>query len=398
MGDSSYKTVTIDEIEIPIEKLEKGMIINKDIIANNGNVLVREGYVIKNQYAIDKVQDLLKRYNMDCIAIKHEKMEERQVEEFYHLPNDMLEDGKKLQEIIYSDVLDISNKKEADSIDKLIPDVKKNISEKMLLLFNGEKPSEVASIRDDIQKSMEIINTSVNIPQLLEKIKKVDSSLYIYNYSTALTAYMIGKWIGLDQDKREELYISAMLSNIGLLNLPEDKRFRDQWEEDINEYYQHVIHSHRVLTKCSFMTKNMLLAVLHHHEKYDGSGYPRKISGKKIPLLSRIIYIADLYTFYTIRKEYNSLYTINLINENHIYEVDMEIFFTLSQRMFDYFSGQKFETKDSQPTEGRIITFDKGTGNMIFDQSNINVYIEQEDNNITSMPLNIFCNKDIEFI
>lgn len=398
MGDSSYKTVTIDEIEIPIEKLEKGMIINKDIIANNGNVLVREGYVIKNQYAIDKVQDLLKRYNMDCIAIKHEKMEERQVEEFYHLPNDMLEDGKKLQEIIYSDVLDISNKKEADSIDKLIPDVKKNISEKMLLLFNGEKPSEVASIRDDIQKSMEIINTSVNIPQLLEKIKKVDSSLYIYNYSTALTAYMIGKWIGLDQDKREELYISAMLSNIGLLNLPEDKRFRDQWEEDINEYYQHVIHSHRVLTKCSFMTKNMLLAVLHHHEKYDGSGYPRKISGKKIPLLSRIIYIADLYTFYTIRKEYNSLYTINLINENHIYEVDMEIFFTLSQRMFDYFSGQKFETKDSQPTEGRIITFDKGTGNMIFDQSNINVYIEQEDDNITSMPLNIFCNKDIEFI
>lgn len=398
MGDSSYKTVTIDEIEIPIEKLEKGMIINKDIIANNGNVLVREGYVIKNQYAIDKVQDLLKRYNMDCIAIKHEKMEERQVEEFYHLPNDMLEDGKKLQEIIYSDVLDISNKKEADSIDKLIPDVKKNISKKMLLLFNGEKPSEVASIRDDIQKSMEIINTSVNIPQLLEKIKKVDSSLYIYNYSTALTAYMIGKWIGLDQDKREELYISAMLSNIGLLNLPEDKRFRDQWEEDINEYYQHVIHSHRVLTKCSFMTKNMLLAVLHHHEKYDGSGYPRKISGKKIPLLSRIIYIADLYTFYTIRKEYNSLYTINLINENHIYEVDMEIFFTLSQRMFDYFSGQKFETKDSQPTEGRIITFDKGTGNMIFDQSNINVYIEQEDNNITSMPLNIFCNKDIEFI
>lgn len=397
MGGSSYKTVTIDEIEIPIEKLEKGMIINKDILANNGNVLVREGYVIKNQYAIDKVQDLLKRYNMDFIAIKHEKMEERQVEEFYHLPDDMPKHEKKLQEIIYSDVLDISDKKEADSIDKLIPDVKKNISEKMLLLFNGEKPSEVASIRDDIQKSMEIINTSVNIPQLLEKIKKVDSSLYIYNYSTALTAYMIGKWIGLDQNKREELYISAMLSNIGLLNLPEDKRFRDQWEEDINEYYQHVIHSHRVLTKCSFMTKNMLLAVLHHHEKYDGSGYPRKISGKKIPLLSRIIYIADLYTFYTIRKEYNSLYTINLINENHIYEVDMEIFFTLSQRMFDYFTGQRFQTKASLPTEGRIITFDKGTGNMIFDQSNINVYVQQEDDGITCIPLNTFCSGDIEF-
>ncbi|NLM04833.1 MAG: HD domain-containing protein [Clostridiales bacterium] len=190
-----------------------------------------------------------------------------------------------------------------------------------------------------------------------------------------------------------------MLVNIGVLNLPDNKRYMDQWDEtNINEFYEHVIHSHRILTKCDFMTRDMLQAVLYHHEKYDGSGYPRNISGKQIPLLSRIIYIADLYAFYTIRKEYNSLRAVSTICQEHLNEVDMEIFFTLSKRLFDYFTGQKFRTRDSDSLMGKIITFDQGTGNTIYDQSNVNVYIEQENKSVIPMSLNTFSNKNIEFL
>lgn len=398
MGDNSYKTIAIEEKDIPVEDLKKGMIVARDIVGKNDNILIKEGYAIKNEYAVEKVKNLLERYEISNLFVKFEKIEERKVETLKSFPKMAQDNVEKTYEISYSDVLDISDEKEADFINKLIPNAKQNITEKMLLLFNGEKPSEVASIEEDIQNSMEVINTSVNVPQLLEKIKRVDDSLYIYNYSTALTAYMIGKWMGLDQSKREELYITAMLANIGLLNLPEDKRFRDQWEEDVNEYYQHVIHSHRILTKCSFMTRDMLQAVLHHHEKYNGSGYPRNLSEKRIPLLSRIIYLAELYTFYTIRKEYNSLYTINFISKNHLHEVDMDMFFTLSKRMFDYFTGQKFQTKKPSPMEGKIITFDQGTGSIVLDQTNINVYVQQKDESIIPIPLNTFCSGDIEFI
>ena len=396
---SVYKTMTVVEKEIDLEDLEKEMIIGRDILNGKGKMLVREDYVVRNNYAKEKIQSLLRRYNIDTIPVKIHMVEEKEVKSIELGTERIISDNKDNQEIRYSDVLEISDEAEAEFINRLIPEAKKNITEKMLLLFKGENKDEVATIKNDIQKSMEVINASINIPQLLEKIKKIDDSLYLYNYNTALTSYMIGKWMGLDDEKREELYITAMLVNIGVLNLPEDKRYMDQWDKaNINEFYEHVIHSHRILTKCDFMTRDMLQAVLHHHEKYDGSGYPRNISGKQIPLLSRIIYIADLYAFYTIRKEYNSLRAVSTICQEHLNEVDMEIFFTLSKRLFDYFTGQKFRTRDSDPLMGKIITFDQGTGNTIYDQSNVNVYIEQENKSVIPMSLNTFSNKNIEFL
>lgn len=400
----TYKTVTVKKVTLPVDALKIGMTIDKDLVSDNNDMLVKEGYIIKNQYALEKIQQLLARYEIDVVDVSFEEAEERKIELDGLFDQNVEEDSEMGEEeaedtISYSQALDIKSKREADLIDKLIPDCKKNITEKMLLLIEGANDEEVQSIEEDIKKSMEIINTSVNVPQLLEKVKRVDDSLYFYNYSMALTSYMIAKWMGWEREKREEMFITAMLADIGILNLPEDKRHRDQWEPvNINEYYKHVIHSQRLLTKCSFITKGMLEAILHHHEKYDGSGYPRNLRGKRIPLLSRVIYIADLYTFYTITKKYNALHAVNIIRENHILEVDMDLFWVLSKRIFDYFSGQVFENKEPSAVEGEIVTFDIGTGNSVFDQSNINVYIRQKDESIVSIPLTSLCEDNIEFV
>ncbi|AKL95389.1 metal dependent phosphohydrolase [Clostridium aceticum] len=406
MESSSCKTITTREMTISIEDLDKGMIIGKDIVVNDTNILVKEGYKIKNEDTIRKVQRLLQQYNVEDVFVKIEEEAaiEVKIPETDKVPQDkeIIENNvekKDFSQQAYSKILEISNKKDAELIDRLIPDAKKNITEKMLLLFNNADASETNSIEEDLRKSMEVINASINVPQLLEKIKMTDDSLFFYSYSTALTAYMLGNWMGWDQKKRENLYITAMLADIGMLNLPEDKRRREQWaNEDSNEYYQHVIHSQRLLTKCSFITTDMLKGILHHHEKYDGSGYPRGLTGKSIPLLSRMIYIADLYTFYTVSKRYNALYTINTIREHHLREVDADIFFTLSKRISDYFIGQKFQSRNPELAEGRIITIDQGTGSTVFDQTNMNVYVQQKDQSIVSIPLNSFCRDNVEFI
>ncbi len=416
----TYKTVTVKRANLKGDQLRKGMVFDKDVVAENENMLIKEGYVIKNQYALEKVQQLLERYGIEAVDVRFDEIEEKKVE-VRELFKEIIEGkpAKKTEEdkespqvseaddekaeaeilVSYAQALSITDKKEALLIDKLIPDCKRNITDKMALLLEGVRDEEVQSIEEDIRKSMEIINTSVNVPQLLEKVKRVDDSLYFYNYSVALTSYMIGKWMGWDREKREEMFITAMLADIGVLNLPEDKRHRDQWEEeDLNEYYKHVIHSQRLLTQCSFITRDMLEGILHHHEKYDGSGYPRNLRGKRIPLLSRVIFLADLYTYYTISKRYNALHTVNIIQDKHLYEVDLDIFFVLSKRIFDYFSGQAFKNMGDSPVEGEIITFDSGTGNVLFDQSNINVYIRQGDDSVLVIPLSSLCEEDIEFV
>lgn len=411
MAEGTYQTITERKITVAIGELKLGMVIAEDLV-NNNHILIKKGYVIKNQYGLQKVQQLLERYGIESIDIKVSEVEEKKIEIAQLIKEIIHDDGKKKQaseekqeidtsqqEKLYSKALNLADSEEAALIDRLIPHCKKNITEKMMLLLNGEDSAEIQSIEEDIKNSMKIISTSINVPQLLEKLKKVDDSLYFYNYSTALTSYMIGKWMGWDQEKREELFITAMLADLGVLHLPENKRYREQWSaEEINGYYEHVIHSQRLLTKCTFVTRDMLKGIFHHHEKYDGSGYPRGLSGKDIPLLARVIHLADLYTHYTITKKYNALYTINIIKEEHLHEVDIDLFFTLSKRAFDYFSGQPFQRHGAVPMKGEIITFDNGTGNSAFDQRNITVYIQEMDKSIKAMPLNTFFEATIEFM
>lgn len=66
----------------------------------------------------------------------------------------------------------------------------------------------------------------------------------------------------------------------------------------------------------SFKQNSILDMVLHHHEKYDGSGYPHGLIGGKIPLVARIMAVADAFDAMTSRRVYRNSYELqNALNE-----------------------------------------------------------------------------------
>ncbi|RJP49099.1 MAG: HD domain-containing protein [Anaerolineaceae bacterium] len=78
-------------------------------------------------------------------------------------------------------------------------------------------------------------------------------------------------------------------------------------------------------------------AILHHHENYDGSGYPHKIAGESIPLESRILRIADTYDALIHDRVYRSAYSPQkaraiMREESHFFDPNLlEIFFNMDQ-------------------------------------------------------------------
>ena len=117
---------------------------------------------------------------------------------------------------------------------------------------------------------------------------------------TAQVAHRIGRALGLDADALHDLLLAAWLHDIGLLMLPPDltEGSGSLEPESYVAIQQHSRLGATLLEPFAFLG-NAAILIAHHHERWDGSGYPYGIRGSFIPLGARILSIAD--TFDAIR-------------------------------------------------------------------------------------------------
>jgi len=106
----------------------------------------------------------------------------------------------------------------------------------------------------------------------------------------------LAKRLNMDTDTLSTIDISSQYYNIGIFSIRNDifNDHRDFEEHDEIEYRKHVENGYRIIL-ATYRNERIALAILHHHEKYNGEGYPGGLAGKSIPLASRIISIAATY-------------------------------------------------------------------------------------------------------
>jgi len=109
-------------------------------------------------------------------------------------------------------------------------------------------------------------------------------------------AIMMAKKIDLNPTDRFLLQLSAALHDIGKIGLPDEILNKASSLRDIeyNIVREHPLIGSKIVSKIDEL-KDVSRIIKHHHERYDGTGYPDKLKGKKIPLLSRILTIVDAY-------------------------------------------------------------------------------------------------------
>lgn len=121
---------------------------------------------------------------------------------------------------------------------------------------------------------------------------------YISSHSarSAIVAMIIGTYYKLPNHRLSELGISALLHDIGMFTLPPEFYLNDRilTEEEKKILYTHPVQSYKILQRLRFPA-NICAAVLEHHEREDGSGYPRNLIGKFISQYGKIIAVASAY-------------------------------------------------------------------------------------------------------
>ena len=121
---------------------------------------------------------------------------------------------------------------------------------------------------------------------------------YTQGHSTRVAAYVreMAKRMGMDEQEQLNIYYAGLMHDIGKLTIADDvlnktsRLSSDEW----NLIQQHTTNGAALLKNFTILPE-INDAVLYHHERYDGTGYMNRLSGKNIPLVARMVGIADSY-------------------------------------------------------------------------------------------------------
>lgn len=135
---------------------------------------------------------------------------------------------------------------------------------------------------------------------------------YTLGHSTrvAQLSMELGREMGLGKEALEELEIACLFHDVGKIKIPDSILLKQGKLDTLEqrEMMRHTEYGTEILSKATSLFK-YIPAVRHHHEWYDGTGYPDGLSGDKIPQTAAIISLADVYDAMTSDRPYRDALT-----------------------------------------------------------------------------------------
>lgn len=142
----------------------------------------------------------------------------------------------------------------------------------------------------------------------LSKLSKYDSYTYSHSINVAAIAVVFGEYLGLPRKDLQLLGVAGMLHDIGKTAIPSriiNKRARLTGRE-FDEIKRHPFYGHKILERNGSIPQKVCRAVMEHHEKFNGSGYPNALTEGNISVFGRILSLADVYDALTSDRSYKN--------------------------------------------------------------------------------------------
>lgn len=174
--------------------------------------------------------------------------------------------------------------------------------------FDKNRVETYTSILDELKKDIEDehIDLVTSIKTLISVINAKDR--YTYGHVERVVAYckLLANQLRLSEGDKKNLIYSAYMHDIGKINISEEilnkrgKLEANEWEI----LKEHPSKGVEIINPVESL-KDISSLILHHHERYDGKGYPDGLKGRDIPYLARVLTVADSFDAMTSNRPYN---------------------------------------------------------------------------------------------
>ena len=144
-----------------------------------------------------------------------------------------------------------------------------------------------------------------SMPSLLGALEARDEYMDGHSERVARMAVSVARKLGMPRDQVEKIGLAGLLHDIGKIGIRESVLTKQGELSD--EEYSHMA-SHSIIGESILRPviddEEILMMVRHHHERYDGKGYPDGIAARQIPVGARILAVADVYDAMTSDRPY----------------------------------------------------------------------------------------------
>lgn len=259
----------------------EGSVLARPVINSSGRVLLQAGIRITASY-IERLKDM----GYDVLFIEDDRLED--VEFHTTITAQTREAAYKTLE---------------------------NISKYIECGYEGS--INVSRVQETIQQMLSDLLSSDDILGNLTEIQGYDDYTFHHSINSTVIGLVLGIASGYPENKLLELGMGVLMHDIGKIKVPESilNKKTPLLAEEFGEIKHHTTYGFDILRKNNDLSLLSAHIAFQHHEKWDGSGYPRGLKGSELHEYGRLAAIADVYEALTSKRVYR-----NAIEPNEAYE------------------------------------------------------------------------------
>lgn len=350
--------------KLEVKKLKPGMVVEKAIVTKRGQTIAKVGTELDS-----KLIARLSFYKIEEVVVEdgfnEEPAKPLELEDVLPPKKEEPKEEPKKEPSKIRESMSYTNRLQSN---QEFQDFQLSYSENMAaleetfdtIIFGDGNISEETLIKN--AESLFASKTSIQMFDLLHCMKSIDDSVYAHSINVALISRAIGKWLKMSREQLNELTIAGLLHDIGKAEIPSEilNKTGKLTDEEFELIKSHALKGSKLLKKAGF-NSDIQFAALQHHERSDGSGYPRGLEADEISDFASIIAIADVYDAMTSARSYRTpkcaFQVIAAFEEDGLKKYNTKYILTFLERIANAYQNSMVMLSDGR--SGKIVYINK---------------------------------------
>ncbi len=296
----------METTHVPISELRLGKVISEDIFANTQYPIIFKDTIFSHEHL-----QVLSAFNISRVPVYTDGMKDGQ-----------LNDDKGIEVAIPAEAIPTFRRVYNNSVEQF---------KRAFKNWEAGAKVDIAKARTIILPLLEMVLEDRTIIFDLNEYSNPKDYLYHHCVGTALISSVIAQKLGYDRGLTIQVAIGGLLADCGMAKI--HPRIRDKkttlTEQEFDEIYKHPIYSYNMVKDLTILKDTMKEAIFQHHERLNGSGYPKGEKIANISIFAQIIAVADVFHAMTCERVYrskqSSFKVIEMVNESEFGKFDIKV-------------------------------------------------------------------------
>ena len=276
---------------------------------------VTQGFIIKSQEELGRLREYCEFVYIDnrrsarsaellrqeALQRRESSVETKRAVDRPRVPIEKIFEGRVIKSYQDGSAWEEEHPRAQQALNTLVGDIDQIFSE----VVDGDKLN-VVKLRKSVEPVVDSISSNPDACLWVARLKQHDKYTYQHSLGAAIWSVSVGRHLGLQRQDLRSLAMGCMLMDVGKLRLDPVllQADRELTIEEMAQVASHVDHGMEILEECGIINQDVIDIVAHHHERYDGSGYPNGMAHEQIPPFACIAGIVDTYDAITSNRSY----------------------------------------------------------------------------------------------